>query len=99
DEHAMAADRVNAENQRQLRPAPPPHEDQAPGLGLDDSALAATAAAAARPPPHLDLLAHPAIAADPLEVSARRRERARLGERPLEPLDVFLGRAAPPQVL
>src|SRR5206468_7935223 len=80
--------------------AAPSHQDEPSGLRFGRGALAAPGAAAAqRLAPRLDFVPRAPVAADPLEVAARRRVAAQALERYLECGDVRLHRADPLEVL
>src|SRR5256885_1526540 len=99
DEHPVAADRVDAEDQRQLWPALAPDERQPARLGLRDGAFAPAPAAAERAASRLRLRARAPVAPDALEVAARRRVALDLRERRLEGLDLGLHLTDAPEVL
>src|SRR5262249_38223313 len=98
-QHAVAADRVDAEDHGETGSALAAHERQTPRLGRDDAALPGAGAAPGCAPPSLGLLARATVAPDTGEVAAGRREGLRLGERALQPSDLGLDVANPLEVL
>src|SRR5437763_17115 len=94
----MAAHRVHAEDHGEARRALAPDEREPPRLGLDHAPFAPARAAAARLTPRLHLLARAPVAADTLEVAARRLVAPELGQRALEAphLGLALPAARPP---
>ena len=98
DEHAVAADRVDAEHHRQGRRPAAPDQDQAPGLRFRDGALSAPPSAQ-RLTPCLDFLASSPVASDALEVAAGCGVASQLLERGLERVDIRLRLANALEVL
>src|SRR5262245_34066672 len=98
-QHAVAADRVDAEDHGETRRAFAADQRETSRLGLDDAALPGAGAASGGPPPRLHLLARATIAPDAREVAAGRREGLGLGERALQPADLGLDLANPLEIL
>src|SRR5262249_2637288 len=98
-QHAVAADRMNAEDHGETRRALAPNERQTARLRLDDAALPRAGAASRGAPARLHFLPRRAVAPEAGKAAARGREGPPPGQRALQPAPLGLALADPLEVL